>query len=174
MQWAQPVPVVRQALVVVVVVVVVVVAVVVAVDMVAAVAAVAVAVDMAAVAAPVADMAAADIWVEVASARVAVWAVAARRPVRAAPRQVTTLWPTTAPGRAPMPSTRSPANMRRTNTNMRHPISPAQIIIITTTPVATSPDMAISIRNISRCVIGFRTRSIPGSIVTVPLSPRPD
>jgi len=140
-------------------------------DMVVAVeAAVEAAVDMAVVA----DMAAADIWVEVASARVAVWAVTPRRPVRAAPWRVATLWRTTAPTRAPMPQRRSPANMPRTNTNMRLPSLPARIIITTTIPIAASPDMATPIRNILNCVIGCRTRSIPGSIVTVRLSPRPD
>ena len=110
---------------------------------------------------------AADIWVEVAQD----WAVAVRRTVRAARlwRLMATHWGTTAPTRAPcMPLTRWPANMRRPNTNMRHPSLPAQIIIITTL-IAASPSLAKSLRD---SVPNWWASTTFGPSVTLPLSPQ--
>jgi hypothetical protein len=101
------------------------------------------------VAAAVADIqvavAAADIWVEaeVATARVAAWAVAPRQAVRGVPHWGVTapLWRIMAPHvRTPCtPTTRFRANMPRAK-NMRLPGLREQIIITTTTtPLAASP-----------------------------------
>ena len=136
-----------------------------AVGMVVEAAAAVVVVDMAVV------VVAADTWVEVARAQG--WAVAARRTVRAARlwRLMATHWRTTAPARAPcMPPTRWPANMPRPNTNMRPPRLSAQIII--TIRIAASPNMAELFGGMVSMVpfaIRYRTRSIPGTTVTVPL-----
>ena len=136
-----------------------------AVGMVVVAAAAVVVVDMAVV------VAAADTWVEVARAQG--WAVAARRTVRAARpwRLMATHWRTTAPTRAPcMPPTQWPANIPRPNTNMRPPRLSAQIII--TIRIAASPNMAELFGGMVSMVqfaIGCRTRSIPGTTVTVPL-----
>jgi hypothetical protein len=128
----------------------------------------------AAAAVVVVDMAvvvAADTWVEVARAQG--WAVAARRTARAARlwRLMATHWRTTAPTRAPcMPPTQWPANIPRPNTNMRPPRLSAQIII--TIRIAASPNMAElfgGMVSMVRFAIGCRTRSIPGTTVTVPL-----
>ena len=136
-----------------------------AVGMVVEAAAAAVVVDMAVV------VVAADTWVEVARAQG--WAVAARRTARAARlwRLTATHWRTTAPTRAPcMPPTQWPANIPRPNTNMRPPRLSAQIII--TIRIAASPNMAElfgGMVSMVRFAIGCRTRSIPGTTVTVPL-----
>jgi hypothetical protein len=128
----------------------------------------------AAAAVVVVDMAvvvAADTWVEVARAQG--WAVAARRTARAARlwRLTATHWRTTAPTRAPcMQPTQWPANIPRPNTNMRPPRLSAQIII--TIRIAASPNMAELFGGMVSMVqfaIGCRTRSIPGTTVTVPL-----
>jgi type IV secretory pathway VirB3-like protein len=114
---------------------------------------------------------AADTWVEVARAQG--WAVAARRTARAARlwRLMATHWRTTAPTRAPcMPPTQWPANIPRPNTTMRPPWLSAQIII--TIRIAASPNMAElfgGMVSMVRFAIGCRTRSIPGTTVTVPL-----
>ena len=136
-----------------------------AVGMVVEAAAAVVVVDMAVV------VVAADTWVEVARAQG--WAVAARRTARAARlwRLTATHWRTTAPTRAPcMPPTQWPANIPRPNTNMRPPRLSAQIII--TIRIAASPNMAElfgGMVSMVRFAIGCRTRSIPGTTVTVPL-----
>ena len=136
-----------------------------AVGMVVEAAAAVVVVDMAVV------VVAADTWVEVARAQG--WAVAARRTARAARlwRLTATHWRTTAPTRAPcMPPTQWPANIPRPNTNMRPPRLSAQIII--TIRIAASPNMAELFGGMVSMVqfaIGCRTRSIPGTTVTVPL-----
>jgi hypothetical protein len=136
-----------------------------AVGMVVEAAAAVVVVDMAVV------VVAADTWVEVARAQG--WAVAARRTARAARlwRLTATHWRTTAPTRAPcMQPTQWPANIPRPNTNMRPPRLSAQIII--TIRIAASPNMAELFGGMVSMVqfaIGCRTRSIPGTTVTVPL-----